>query len=640
MDSTIRWLHLTDLHVGMSDQDWLWPRMQDKFREDLQRIHETARPWDLVLFTGDLVQKGTEYAKLEDKFRDLWAWFEELQPGRPPQLLAVPGNHDLQRPEPTKAAVDVLENWSHRPDVRERFWNSEGDESRQVVQTAFADYDKWWRNTPRRPAGVRYGMLPGDFSCTITQGDLRLGIVGLNSAFLQLTNKTDYRNRLALHPKQFQEACGVDGVRWAKSHHACFLLTHHPPEWLNDESRQHLDEEIIESFCLHLSGHNHEPYVRQEFAGGGEEAAVRWVGRSLFGLEKCDNGKLERSHGYVAGELRGIPGKTKGHMQFMPRRREKEGDNRDLVPDHTVKLPKKDRTRSFPVKLRQVKILPPPPPTSPPPDDAKELFRGVVQKITAILEAHPALRDELERALKSDDAKTRDTAKDIVDVIFADGLFAVLTRFVGWMRRTNARRYAEQLVALVEAFSALGVPPERVRTLKANLDSRRIDIAATSTTCMAAMIAGALLDAPVEWTVGPRHDPKPKHYVPLSEDEVPYAGTETDSILFELKKRLIEFRYLDIPLEHPHATQLLEQRLRGLNALDTPVLTILRENEAALKVMEDDTSLDWRNILVMRRKRDVEDIVPDALSVSTVLQGILKELRPMTDSTPPGRDRL
>jgi hypothetical protein len=210
------------------------------------------------------------------------------------------------------------------------------------------------------------------------------------------------------------------------------------------------------------------------------------------------------------------------------------------------------------------------------------------------------------------------------------------------MRKSDTRRYAEQLTALVEAFSALGVHPKSVRTMREQLDSRRIDIAAASTTSMAAMIAGALLDAPVPWIVGPRHDPKPRHYVPLSEDEVPYAGNERDSIVFELKKRLIDCGYLDLNVspQDPNASHLLEQRLRGLNALGTPVLTILREDEAAIRVMDDDKSLDWRTLLVMRRKPDAEDVFPDAVSVSTVLQGILKELRPAADRASQGRDRL
>jgi predicted MPP superfamily phosphohydrolase len=640
MATTIRWLHLTDLHTGMDHQDWLWPRLHDKFRQDLEGIHRAAGPWDLVLFTGDFVQTGSEYRELEKKLDDVWSWFNKLQPNQQPKLLAVPGNHDVRWRDATQAAVEVLENWSQRRDVRERFWNGSGNEYRQVVQAAFGEYDKWWRNTPLKPDGVQHGMLPGDFSCTITKDDLSLGIVGLNSAFLQLTNKTDYERRLALHSKQFHKVCGDDGVDWANSRHACILMTHHPPEWLDEESRRHLNGEILPSFCLHLCGHNHETSVLQELKAGAAHAPVRWLGRSILGLEYLGNGRLDRSHGYVAGVLSADLNKARGQMQFMPRRREKEGDNLDFVPDQAVKLNSKNWTRRFPINLRSVGVFPLPPQAPTALVNAKELFRGVSEKIAAIFEDQPALRDELERALKSDDPKVRATAKDIIDVIFADGLFVVLTRFLGWMRKANPRRYAEQLVDLVNAFSALGVPPERVHDLRQNLEHRRIDISASSTPAVAAMIAGALLDVPVKWTVGPRHDPKYDLYVPLSEDEVPYAGNERDSILFELKKRLIEFSYLDLSIspDHPDATHLLEQRLRGLNALGTPVVTILREDEAVLRLLGDDNSLDWRNLLVMRRKPGVEQVLPDALAVSTVVQGILKKLQPIVDSRPLGRD--
>jgi hypothetical protein len=634
--STIHWLHLTDLHVGMDDQHWLWPRMRAKFRKDLTSIYPPAG-WDLVLFTGDLVQKGTGYLELENIFDEIWSWFKDL--GCDPKLLAVPGNHDLQWRDVTKSVMIVLEDWSNTPDIRNKFWNEPHGEYRQLVKSAFADYERWWRGTERKPNGVRHGLLPGDFSCTVTIGDLILGVVGLNSAFLQLTEKDDYQGRLALHPRQFHEACGGDGVKWAESHHACFLMTHHPPEWLDDESREYLNGEILESFCLHLCGHNHETDVLQRLSAGAKTAPLGWLGRSIFGLEKRDKGKLDRSHGYVAGELRVGSNKFKGQLQFTPRRREKQGDEWNLVPDHTVKLQKNDRTRSFPIPLRRVKQPPTPPP--PPPSDAKELFRRVVGAITAVLEGNPALREQLDKALKSGSAEVRGMATDIIDIVFADGLYAVLTRFVEWLRRSEARDYGEELWALVEALSALGVPPQRIQTLRQNLESRRVDIATSSNPSIAAMIAAALLDVPMKW-IENRHglDPIPKLYVALSHDEVPYAGDETDSILFELKKRLIESPCLDLNIDpsHPQAGQQLEQRLNGLNALGSPILTILREDEAAMKVIEEDNSLDWHSLLVLRKKSDVDDVIPDALSVSTVLQGILVELRRIADFKPQRRN--
>ena len=253
---------------------------------------------------------------------------------------------------------------------------------RQIIKEAFAGYETWWQSTPRKPDGIQPGMLPGDFSCTFSKdgspGDRRLEL-RLPAADREET--ACYQGKLVVDPRQFQAACGGDGVQWAESHHACFLMTHHPPDWLNNESREHLNAEILESFCLHLCGHNHETHVLQELAGGADGSPVRWLGRSLFGLEKARNGKLDRSHGYVAGELR-VTDDGRGQLQFMPRRREKEGDNRDLVPDQSVKLPEEgphprlsdpSSARDSPHRRHR----------HAPPGDAKALFRRVVETITA-----------------------------------------------------------------------------------------------------------------------------------------------------------------------------------------------------------------------------------------------------------------
>ena len=60
------WLHLTDLHRGMKEQRWLLPEVREIFFEDLKRLHDKCGPWDLVLFTGDLTQQGSE-----EEFQDL-----------------------------------------------------------------------------------------------------------------------------------------------------------------------------------------------------------------------------------------------------------------------------------------------------------------------------------------------------------------------------------------------------------------------------------------------------------------------------------------------------------------------------------------------------------------------------------------
>ena len=52
------WLWLTDLHQGQHGQKWLWPELREEFFDDVARLHHLCGPWDLVLFTGDLVFSG------------------------------------------------------------------------------------------------------------------------------------------------------------------------------------------------------------------------------------------------------------------------------------------------------------------------------------------------------------------------------------------------------------------------------------------------------------------------------------------------------------------------------------------------------------------------------------------------------
>ena len=127
------WLHFTDLHQGMQKQGWLWPGVREIFFEDLKRLHERCGPWDLVLFTGDLTQRGSaeEFQKIDDLLGQLWTHFNTL--GFSPKLLAVPGNHDLVRPDPGAPAVLLLREWSNRPKIQDEFWEDAESPYRQVA---------------------------------------------------------------------------------------------------------------------------------------------------------------------------------------------------------------------------------------------------------------------------------------------------------------------------------------------------------------------------------------------------------------------------------------------------------------------------------------------------------------------------
>src|SRR5690242_5980816 len=121
-DHSFAWLHLSDFHQGLDAQGWLWPNVREKFREDLALLHDLSGPWDAVFFTGDLTQcaEPGEFQGFSDEMARLWEWLRVL--GSDPVLLAVPGNHDLARPDARRPEVKLLARFAGEPEVREELW--------------------------------------------------------------------------------------------------------------------------------------------------------------------------------------------------------------------------------------------------------------------------------------------------------------------------------------------------------------------------------------------------------------------------------------------------------------------------------------------------------------------------------------
>ncbi len=223
------WLHLTDLHWGLLGQRPLWPSVREAFFEDLGAQQDKFGEWHAVLFTGDFVQRGSrqEFAELEEQvLGPLWERLRQL--GSAPVLLAVPGNHDLERPDGNsfRAAVTLLTTpGMFSNTVAKEFWIDPTSEYRLVINQAFTNYKTWWSKRPFCGGhDIADGLLPGDFSTSfITECGLRVGVVGLNTTFLQLT-EGDYRGRLAWHVSQLNEVCNGDSAkRLSDNYSPCFL---------------------------------------------------------------------------------------------------------------------------------------------------------------------------------------------------------------------------------------------------------------------------------------------------------------------------------------------------------------------------------------------------------------------------------
>lgn len=317
--TTIGVLHVTDLHFGLERPAHLWPNIRERLYEDLRRYHPTNGPWDLLLFTGDLTQRGAaeEFNGLDHLLHELLTELKKL--GSNPLVLAVPGNHDLVRPGPAQDPylLECLARWGEKPKLDELLW-VENSPPRRLLSEAFRNYcdwsARWYERQKDRFESYRTGRLPGDFSVTVRFGEYPVGIVGLNSAFLQLSGG-DFHRKLVIDPKQFHGVCDMDdGPHWVKRHSLCFLLTHHGPDWLCDVSREAYEAEIYapDWFFAHFHGHTHENTQISEARAGLPPRRV-WQARSLFGLETFGDKQL-RSHGYTALRL------TLDHNECVVRR--------------------------------------------------------------------------------------------------------------------------------------------------------------------------------------------------------------------------------------------------------------------------------------------------------------------------------
>ena len=333
----INWLHISDLHTGMTAQGWLWPNVKSAFLDDLRRIHDQTGSWDFVVFSGDVVQKGDadEFAKFDEIAAEIWQVFHEL--GSAPPLFVVPGNHDLVRPKDGPEAL-LLKRWFQEEAVRDGMWEPTSP-YRELLEKAFAPFMKWSAQSVQASGlgEVTRGRLPGDISAVIEKNGMRIGLVGLNSTWLQLA-EGEYEGALHTDVRQLLSVTGDDPEGWCRRNHVNLLVTHHPPTWMEDGSLGHWQSEINPPgrFDAHLFGHMHGARTDSVAVSGSlHRSSIQAA--SLFGLEKLKDGSLDRRHGYISASL-AIREGSKVRTLWPRVLFQHASGKRRMIPDHSFEL--------------------------------------------------------------------------------------------------------------------------------------------------------------------------------------------------------------------------------------------------------------------------------------------------------------
>lgn len=322
----LTWLHLSDLHRGQPGEAGRWSAARMAVLDDLRQMAAELGPPDLILFTGDLAFSGKpeEFHLVDETLAEV-----REATGGDPLLVAVPGNHDLRRPPDGHASAGGFDEYlnPHKAYLRRGLLHGKR-ESIGFIEELFFAYREFWARTLRpswdRP-GVDYqlGLLPGDFVLTLDRAGLRLGVAGVNSAFLQQRGdppgaEEHYKGRLVVEPEQLG---GVDLFRWTGAHDAALLLMHHPPDWLHNRDLFETNVYHPRWFTACLFGHMHG-HRYQQFEGAGPDVRRYIQGSSLFGLEGWGLHRERQELGYAWGRI-SRTGADAGQLSVWRRRGER-----------------------------------------------------------------------------------------------------------------------------------------------------------------------------------------------------------------------------------------------------------------------------------------------------------------------------
>jgi calcineurin-like phosphoesterase family protein len=255
----LRWLHLSDLHLGSEDgygHDIVLQALVAAFRDGGTLA---ARRPDVVFCTGDVAQSGRK-----EQYGAAGRFFDALSgaTGVPfERIFVVPGNHDLDRDLVSRSFVLPLES----REQADAFFGDAGTRDRRFAFERFEAYAEFQQSRFSLPlSAARPFVLT---RCRV--GAEVVGVIGLNTAWL--AHQDDGQGKLVVGErlvrqalKELDEADEPATVRVA--------LLHHPLDWLRDFERDSVKGLLLESVDYILHGHLHTQ--RPEVVRGPEGDAV------------------------------------------------------------------------------------------------------------------------------------------------------------------------------------------------------------------------------------------------------------------------------------------------------------------------------------------------------------------------------
>ncbi|MFW0736066.1 metallophosphoesterase [Flavobacterium sp. T12S277] len=246
-------LHLTDLHFNSESYEKF--SQNDMINKLLSFIPSLNRKIDLVIFSGDLVFKGSDlkdFQNAKELFLDKLCEKLDLSVS---DIILCPGNHDMDRTFKSDSLEEKFENKIKTSDSLWGFFKNKDYDYITALKTT-ENYNLFVNEYYKDSHDVKNFDLHSIHRKVIN--DNEIGILSINSSWRSVD---DFSNGKLLFPKFLLEEALYE-LRDVK---CIFLVLHHPIHWFKDFNQSELQNLIFKSCNIMFSGHIHESEITTHY---------------------------------------------------------------------------------------------------------------------------------------------------------------------------------------------------------------------------------------------------------------------------------------------------------------------------------------------------------------------------------------
>lgn len=250
----IRILHLTDFHLNIKTlKDWN-DFLKEAFFKKIEEL-QIENPIDLVLFTGDLIDKaGEDFGSTEEGLNT----FNEniIKPILNKldldisKFIICPGNHDINRNADKPFHEIGLKGSLNSIDKINSFTNSDEEEYDGIQRIKeYKDFEIELYKDVQNKVHEKF-----KFSVKININGKSIGISSLNSSW-RCYGEDDFKNLLV------GENQVNDNYKFIKDCDTRIALMHHQLDWISDVESKIIKSHLSANYNLIFSGHVHQTDV-------------------------------------------------------------------------------------------------------------------------------------------------------------------------------------------------------------------------------------------------------------------------------------------------------------------------------------------------------------------------------------------